>query len=274
MSPTNLDLIGSEVQRRADWAARHVEALTNSVAAWGRESHVARLGGALSPDRRSIDLRLEGIPPAPVEEWGFLIGDALHNMRSLLNNLLHSIAVASAGPGGDVGRLQFPISETERDWTRANGGGRKQIKGLPESVVRSVESLQPFNRGGSDSVAHVLWLLNDLSNADKHRVATLPAHSTNRLDLTVSAELLEPGLAPIDGEVVFANSSDVLAHVEFGQPVRSVKIDARVTFAVFIFDSRGRHFEAGPLTEKLLQEVVGVANTVLTDWNEPTSVVP
>jgi hypothetical protein len=92
-------------------------------------------------------------------EWGVLIGELVHNLRSALE---HTIYAAAKSPSGDT---QFPIFRTHVDWEAKSG---PMIHSVPEKVVAIIEEAQPYHV--PDPSRHVLAILNRLSNYDKHRL--------------------------------------------------------------------------------------------------------
>jgi hypothetical protein len=98
----------------------------------------------------------------PKREWGVLIGELVHNMRSALD---HTIYAAATSPGD---KNQFPIFTDKTDWDRKV---ESMLRSVPDEIVEIVEEAQPYNAPpGTDPKTHLLAILNRLSNYDKHRL--------------------------------------------------------------------------------------------------------
>jgi hypothetical protein len=98
----------------------------------------------------------------PKREWGVLIGELVHNMRSALD---HTIYAAATSPGN---KNQFPIFTKKSDW---DSKVEPMLHSVPDQVVKIAEEAQPYNAPTStDPKTHLLAILNRLSNYDKHRL--------------------------------------------------------------------------------------------------------
>lgn len=106
---------------------------------------------------------------APTARWSVMIGDVLHNLRSALDHLAWQLVKINDGAPGRG--TQFPIyadrilvkpdgTEVVRDITIAGG--------ITPEAAALLESLQPYNRV-EDPTLDPLFILNKLSNQDKHR---------------------------------------------------------------------------------------------------------
>lgn len=254
-----------EAQRRLDWSARHIEVFNDSFAAWD-SANDTRLVGALDKDREGLDVRIEGLAPAPTDDWGFILGDVAHNLRSTLDNLLHSIAIDAGVDEKIVKRLQFPVCATAEDWSKKDGGLHK-VRAFPDEIVEVIEAAQPFNRPGPKGQAIALAILFELNNADKHRVALRSDLSSTSATFDITAHLMdETATNAPDGEIVLINSADVLAHIHVGQPVKSITVKASVDMSATVFDKFGRRFEVGTIMHGMLQDVTAIAGQLLMVW--------
>jgi hypothetical protein len=135
---------------------------------------------ARDPERHTIEedpndpswtlLRWSNVP-AIDPLLGAVLGDYVHNVRSALDQLAYSLVKLN---GEEPGRHTFwPIFEAQDQW-RNNITNRKATRGpaptagASEEAHNLVERWQPFQRGGSSSIAPLLRLHN-LWNVDKHR---------------------------------------------------------------------------------------------------------
>jgi hypothetical protein len=102
-----------------------------------------------------------------VAGWGIRVGECVHNLRSVLDNL----AWYCAGLDGDPPwSTEFPIFPERRPYLHeGRGGGQYKISGIKHQGVRDIiEKVQPWQ--DEHPRQHPLWLLHELNNADKHRV--------------------------------------------------------------------------------------------------------
>lgn len=98
----------------------------------------------------------------PKREWGVLIGELVHNLRSALD---HAVSAAAAEPSR---AHQFPIVLEREDWPKQRDG---RLKTLPAAVVELIKAQQPFHaQPPLTPERHLLAVLARLSNADKHRL--------------------------------------------------------------------------------------------------------
>ena len=110
-------------------------------------------------------------------------GTVLHHLRSTCENLIFGLGIDFGVKG--IKRLQFPVFLGTKDfeqWKNAHVG-------FPAEVTDILEKLQPFNsyeRANTryDGVSNCLYILNQLSNRDKHRMLLMAA-------LTVSANMFQ-----------------------------------------------------------------------------------
>jgi hypothetical protein len=161
-------------------AEEHLYRLEDAVDGFFQENpDVFRIGG--QPDPKGSKY-LFGVQAAlrPLEmEWGIIIGDAIHCVRSCLDQLVYGLA---AKPDD---RTAFPICRSEKDWvTRAPG----QLWSVPEGVIEIIHKAQPYHRGDANAM-HPLAVIQALSNMDKHQTisttALVPSVTTARVIKTV-----------------------------------------------------------------------------------------
>ena len=106
--------------------------------------------------------------PVPVE-WGAVVGDAVHNLRSTLDILSHQIGLATGTRKSKRSRQFFPIYDDVEKF-KTNRLGEKQ--GLRKETVGLLARTLPFQ--GRDKP---LCLLRDLDDFDKHEILPLVACS-------------------------------------------------------------------------------------------------
>jgi hypothetical protein len=106
--------------------------------------------------------RVETIPD-PIRT---IVGDCLYDLRSALDHLAWQLVVANNGTPTDS--TAFPILDDRLG--RKHGVRPLEISGdIDQRAFAIIESLQPYQRV-DDPTADPLWLLNELTNIDKHRL--------------------------------------------------------------------------------------------------------
>jgi len=121
--------------------------------------------------------------------FGILVGEIVYNLRAALDYLIYELAILDTKLVQDG--TQFPICDTKSAF---DGVEKKFLVGLNTTHRAGIERLQPYS--GCD------WtpILRDISNPDKHRHLTLPAHTYAIRMTTIPSNrgwLKDFGLAPI-----------------------------------------------------------------------------
>ncbi len=120
--------------------------------------------------RYTLAIKTRDEPDA--ERWGILLGDAVHNLRGVLDHIVWQLVLLN---GEKPGRHNhWPAATTrERYWCRPKNGSpslrESALRGVAEGPRAVIDGLQPY-RAGPQMNQHLLQLLIPLSNADKHRV--------------------------------------------------------------------------------------------------------
>ena len=119
---------------------------------------------------------LESVPA----ELSTIAGDALHNLRSALDNLAYDLALAHKGhplPPRVAADSAFPMFAEEKPGT--NKRLKRMLKGVHPEARTIIQGMQPYNPG-HEGHQNVRWVLSDLNAKDKHRQPPLvvPAPST------------------------------------------------------------------------------------------------
>jgi hypothetical protein len=124
----------------------------------------------------------------PPPDLGLCIGEIAHQLRSALDGLVYQLERLRypAPKAGTRVRTQFPIFERRRIKGCREQGGKKRCNGPkprhfvcnggPEMIERlcpchqrAIKRLQPYQRG-TKGKRNPLYLLQELNNADKHRL--------------------------------------------------------------------------------------------------------
>jgi hypothetical protein len=121
------------------------------------------------PNTRDRIYGIEIIKPPPTVEWGVLIGEFIHNLRSSLDHLAYALCLAHTPGKTPPPATEFPIFWDENRFDDVkSGGGRYKIRGMSWAMQCAIRDLQPCQRGGA-AKSQSLWILQEMSNIDKHR---------------------------------------------------------------------------------------------------------
>ncbi|WP_130433599.1 hypothetical protein [Rivibacter subsaxonicus] len=96
-----------------------------------------------------------------------IASDAVHNLRSSLDQAGYAVSVAHGGKGMDT---YFPFGASLADVRGKQKGGSAEI---PQEIFDVMVGFKPY-KGGND----LLWALNKLSNTNKHRITSPTAIAT------------------------------------------------------------------------------------------------
>jgi hypothetical protein len=114
-------------------------------------------------DGRQYSLIASGNITTP-PELSLYIGEIIHQLRSSLDHLV--CALASYNGASIKKSHQYPICKTQADFETAKSKGR--LSGLSKPAALEIETSQPYNNT-ANLTSDILYVLNDLSNTDKHR---------------------------------------------------------------------------------------------------------
>ncbi|MEI6666085.1 MAG: hypothetical protein WCL53_08030 [Chloroflexota bacterium] len=123
------------------------------------------------PDIETGDqiVSVELAPITKAIEWGVRIGEIVHNLRSALEHVVWQ-AIEANGNIPSPGITGFPLctSQSEFDSPRT----KRMINGVSDEVRTLIYEFQPLHQTQKegDPKAHILYVLNELWNIDKHRL--------------------------------------------------------------------------------------------------------
>lgn len=162
------------VELKLNRAGTQVQLLSHSVATWIAANPISA-DCKLRDGRLGFQLIQKDFAVAPpLDEWGLLFGECVHNLRSALDNLAFALARVRRDPPEKPNRIAFPIYQNRAKFEK---DGRGNIDQLPPAAAALIEKLQPFQRDGSPAFGiperDALVLLQSLSNSDKHRVPSV-----------------------------------------------------------------------------------------------------
>jgi hypothetical protein len=209
-------------------------------------------------DWQTAKVFIDGEPEPPVEEWGAIIGDVVHNLRSALDHLVWQLTIANGhtpppviplkrrDPGGIWRDIAFPIHVDTYPldhlgnlipWSASKEP--KSLWGVRPDLRTVIQKLQPFSRRKNSS-KEPLAVLDELWNTDKHRHLHL-AHFLVVLDDvdTVVTSFVTPEVTlrvvkkyaprPLKGCTEIGRLENVGQHRHLGA---DMDVDLRVSFDV------------------------------------------
>lgn len=222
-SRSNEGLLGmdlTECNARREWARKHLATLREAVREYEQSDPYE-----IRQERTSTGYESSlYITPKPVPmEISFMAGDVLHNLRSTLDHLAWQLALTTGDPspafplGGDPDseswrRVLFPLrSKPPND--DSDSWLPERLRNVRPEIKAFLREIQPFAM--ADDPRHVtstLWMLQELSNVDKHRVPLIAVpslHETATLTVTtplsrVNSRVLEHAVVPrmLEGETL------------------------------------------------------------------------
>src|SRR5687768_12939744 len=148
-------------------ALHHIRDLEAKAARWLAKPPIKLHYSAdlATADRLILAELLEPVP----RELAAITGDALHNLRSALDNLAYELSLAHTGdplPSRIAADSMFPLFAEEG--TDTGKKLKRMLKGVHPEARAIIQGMQPYNpdHGGRWNIR---WVLNDLNAKDKHR---------------------------------------------------------------------------------------------------------
>lgn len=175
----------------------------------------------------------------PSREFGLLIGDCVHNLRSCLDYLAWQLALLETEDPPIT--TEFPIfADRDRFESRERGGGRHKIRCLAADAQAVVERLQPYN-GSKNPRADVLWKLHQLSRIDKHRF--LPVGVMTLTYSAVSYTVAGRHLNTMAWWQGVTEDSAVVARIDDADPMPDADVDVEANLALDVAFAEGENLK-------------------------------
>jgi len=158
-------------------AREQIESLQGDSQRFFQRNRYGVLVGELNRQTGMYELRVGETPDIP-SLWAVRVGEIVHDLRSALDGLVCQLAIHS-NPGTDwriceQRRTGFPIFIDGPDSSARPRFSRKALSYLLPTLITRIERLQPYKRGNGHR-SSPLWVLHEMSNADKHRVIPIVA---------------------------------------------------------------------------------------------------
>ena len=152
------------VRAKLDRTLAHLEHLDGEYGPW-TDRHPYSIVKQAQPKPQVWEYGIRFTEPVPVE-WGVILGEAIHNLRSALDHCVYLLTVARLGRKPNY-KTGLPIYKTEREFI--DKGGQRQIAELTNTAQTYIKTLQPYPRRDA-RLNRDLLSLNMLWNQDKHRL--------------------------------------------------------------------------------------------------------
>lgn len=105
-------------------------------------------------------------PATPVPaRFGLIAGDYLQNLRSVFDYLVWQLILANGKTPHET-NTAFPICKSEKTFKEAQD---RRLCGVPDEAVKLIEKLQPFPERNPGNRPQTIYILDELTNANKHR---------------------------------------------------------------------------------------------------------
>ena len=162
---------------KINWAGRQLEQLEQEIINWFKDGKTYSQKITPNPEETNTFLLEVYSDPIPIAPFSLMIGDIVQNIRSSLDHIVYELGENNNHPEFvcKSHMSQFPIIGNESNSGNSIDGSKsfsesikKTIKYIIPEAQQFIKSVQPFNEGNQFH-EHPLWLLNKLSNIDKHR---------------------------------------------------------------------------------------------------------
>lgn len=266
---TPLERAASAARERLAHVDTRGQELADSIKAWMATDPIGGVTN-IADDRLSWELRWSVASPR-FDSWERVFGDAVHNLRSMLDNLLYFIAKSEGADTKQLKNVQFPVVSSEDTWP---GVARRRISMLPDRVQQAVESVQPFQRREEERSSDPLVLLSSLNIDDKHRIGIVNGIAPQMVAGDFSVEF-EDGVT-VDGPprteffVGFIEDGALALHHETA-PDRIKRVTGRGKYEahVVVVDEWGDQHGITSVLASLATYVARVLDVVLFAWTAP-----
>lgn len=200
------------IKLKLNRAQEHLNSFVDEVARY-LDSEPYKLVTNVQPSDQRLVLLEFNVIRQPEERIGVILGDCIHNLRSVLDYL---ICYLVAKNGGTINTAtQFPILDYRPKDKRGHPLPPKVHGGVAPNVLTVIDSLQPYTSGENASL-HPLSILKHLSNTDKHRMLHITAVFLNE----PRCRLILPDGRSFEAEhnTRVANHETAIAAFKFPQP--------------------------------------------------------
>jgi hypothetical protein len=206
-------------------------------------------------DRQLWVLTIAEVDPLP-QTLGVLVGDAIHNFRSALDQLVFELAFMDTR-GTEMDKTAFPCSPTLDNFRSAHVQ-KLLLAGLTQRHRTLIKRMQPYRRWNWPKSAppytHPFALMSDISNDDKHRLVqpTLLAPVEMNFEVPPRGRDCHVRTGALEGDVVLGLPLEVNTEV-LRVPIAITGPDPNMEVQSEIKGQIG--FRNGAACERLLEEI-------------------
>ena len=240
------------LHRRLNYANLLSANLENALAEWTGFRGNVQLQYFPSREKRVVTVKLKLINEPDYVHWGILLGLLTHSLRSTLDNTIYGLSTTKTN------QSQFPVFTSEAGY---NSKSVKYLSGISDPrLVNFIKRRQPFNF--SPSYNHPLHLLQELNNADKHRIPKFvlirPKDFQAQLSIEFEDErdVHEPNIR-FNEEPILDGSW--IVKYQFKRPFKRFTDNSVMQFQAQV-EINGRHYSIKQLCSEVLREVFEITN--------------
>lgn len=191
--------------KRFNWARKHIKALEDEVGEFlAAKPDPYSMGIAFDRHRSVYCARIYVNRAPPAERWSLMLSDAIHALRSTLDNLAFALCVSDLGRNltqSEAQRVQFVIADSLAAFEKDRDKRREHLP-ISDRLWAGFERAQPYH-GRHPGTTPYLTALRNLSNVDKHRRILVVAGGASDAGLSVhAADGSEWGIAGWRGVLV------------------------------------------------------------------------
>ena len=171
----------SDHREKLAWARQHLVVINKTFWTFLEDQDVCSLVVEHDAKERHYRVSVRVIKNIP-GEWGMMVGDTVHNLRSSLDAITYAV-VAKYAPAltlDEIKQIQFLVVDWPADWKKCIAHGQR--KRWHPRLVAEMERLQPYF-GGHGTGQHPLAAIRELSNIDKHRHIVTTLTTLDSIDL-------------------------------------------------------------------------------------------
>jgi hypothetical protein len=184
--------------------------------------------------------------------WTMIVGDFINNVRSALDHLIYAVAKHETrnNPAPKIESLSFVIADTPEDFKEWS---RTRLKGLSRGILDAIEKVQPY-RSLHPVMPHILGILRDFSNADKHRLLRLANAGIVQAKIQM--------LTPIRGQKLFRMNPEPLQDNEIFCVIETPEPDPNLTVGDTTFGlevalwHKPRKGDTNPMSQRTIYDLL------------------
>jgi len=199
--------------------------------------------------------RLKIVKAIPQERWACIIGDCIHNARSVLDYIAWRLS------GSDLNDRQtlWPVFLEPLGFEKR---GLSRLNRMHPDAVAEIRKLQPYMRGYGESSA--LWTLHDLDARDKHKLLTMTQTVAKQAEINI-VHPMDSMPYPIRFSQGTFEDDAILAEVDIPAGVVNPEVEVRSNYTFDISFQKGIISLNGEYAVKpALRQIIDTVKRVLS----------